>query len=79
MSCKICGQTGEVMHHIVARGSIRDKEIADIPENLIELCYRCHDSIHRGGMIARLKMAVEKLENAKGYVRKAEKKKNGRI
>ncbi|HHV79075.1 MAG TPA: HNH endonuclease [Firmicutes bacterium] len=43
--CDLCGAVGPVhVHHIRSRGAGGD----DVPENLIALCPRCHELVHRG-------------------------------
>ena len=79
-ACEICGQTGEVVHEIIERGVIRDEAIWSIPENQMLLCYRCHNSIHKGkkSMADRLEKACNKIRNAKSFTSALERKKNGR-
>ena len=45
--CEICGLwTGNFahVHHIRTRGAGGN----DVPENLISLCWKCHEKVHRG-------------------------------
>lgn len=43
--CEICGKTGQTeKHHIKTKGSGGD----DLPQNLIEVCRKCHRLIHDG-------------------------------
>lgn len=43
--CEVCGKKGQTeKHHIQTKGSGGD----DVPENLIEVCRKCHTKIHQG-------------------------------
>lgn len=81
--CEVCGQGfhGEP-HHIVTRGSVRDKDIYDIPENLIYLCGNHHTfgeyAVHRIGVktFAERFGLTERFAAAKEKVRELEREKN---
>ena len=80
MKCEICGQTAVTTHEIISRGSLRDEKIWSVPENQLDLCTGCHNSIHKGiqTTIDRLRKTADKIEGAKQIVRNLEKIKNGR-
>lgn len=41
--CAICGKPSQEIHHVRPRFL----KGADVPSNLIALCYDCHDEVHR--------------------------------
>jgi hypothetical protein len=43
--CQSCGKAADLqVHHIESRGQLG----SDLEQNLITLCSRCHESLHRG-------------------------------
>tara|TARA_R100000501_G_C2573371_1_gene79383 strand:+ start:303 stop:572 length:270 start_codon:yes stop_codon:yes gene_type:complete len=44
--CQNCnGSTGLLVHHIIPR---RNNPKRDVPDNLITLCFECHEMVHGG-------------------------------
>jgi 5-methylcytosine-specific restriction endonuclease McrA len=42
--CQFCGKTADLqVHHIESRGQLG----SDLEQNLLTLCSRCHESLHR--------------------------------
>lgn len=53
--CEICGKAGQTeKHHIKTKGSGGD----DLPQNLIEVCRKCHRLIHDGKIYLKEKTNV---------------------
>lgn len=42
--CQLCGARGVHLHHIIPRS--RNRKLIDDPNNLITLCFRCHQIVH---------------------------------
>ena len=49
--CQICGKPAKEVHHIkfLTPDNIGDTSITLIPDNLILVCYDCHNYIHQRG------------------------------
>lgn len=49
--CQICGQPAREIHHIkfLTPDNIGDTSIALNPDNLVLVCYDCHNYIHQRG------------------------------
>ena len=67
--CHICGAAGWTeWHHIIYRSQGGDES----PENLIEVCPKCHGAIHRGEISREALDTVGRLiERSKGYGERA--------
>lgn len=55
--CQVCGRTyGLHVHHIIPRS----RGGGDTPDNLVTLCYECHDKAHQGVLkVDQLKLIVK--------------------
>lgn len=62
--CRLCGRPAQDAHHLIFRSHGGD----DVPENLIPLCRRCHDSIHASDRIARMSLMLTLRDEERAYV-----------
>lgn len=46
-SCAICGAKAENQHHIISRSNLLLRYDVN---NLLSLCYKCHEKLHREGL-----------------------------
>lgn len=62
--CRLCGRPAQDAHHLIYRSHDGD----DVPDNLIPLCRRCHDTVHDGDRIARLSLMLTLRDEERAYV-----------
>jgi 5-methylcytosine-specific restriction endonuclease McrA len=60
--CELCASKngGMHIHHVRSRGAGGN----DVPENLVCLCWRCHDEVHRGVIPREVFLAFIRQRNA---------------